>query len=298
MDTLVVDDREDDRNLLAALLKGHGHRAILAQHGAEALQILEHEPVDLVVTDALMPVMDGFELCRSIRTRESLRHLPVVFYTSSYTEVEDQALARKVGASRYVGKPVEPSELVSILCEVHRHAAEGGGEAPPAPVLGPETARLYRDRLVRKLEDKMAELEAEVAGRKQAEDELRAVSSRTEALLAAVPDIIMEIDCHKVYTWANAAGFEFFGEDVIGKEAAYYFEGEPDTYEAVQPLFDGVEDLVYVESWPRRQDGEKRLLAWWCRVLKDADGRVTGALATARDITEHRDLEEQLRQAQ
>ena len=129
----------------------------------------------------------------------------------------------------------------------------------------------------------------------RSEEALQAVSSRYEAILAAVPDIIMEVDTNKIYTWANQAGFDFFGENVLGKEASLYFEGEQDTYEKVQLLFDGDENMIYLESWQRRKDGEKRLLAWWCRVLKDANGNVKGAISTARDITERKQIEKQLR---
>jgi two-component system, cell cycle sensor histidine kinase and response regulator CckA len=127
------------------------------------------------------------------------------------------------------------------------------------------------------------------------QSELHHSLGRQRALLAAIPDIIVEVDAHKVYTWANPAGIEFFGEEVIGKEASHFFEGEQDTYEAVQPLFNGGEDTIYVESWQRRKDGQKRLLAWWCRVLKDSRGVVTGALSSARDITDHKRAEEEIR---
>ena len=129
----------------------------------------------------------------------------------------------------------------------------------------------------------------------KSKEKLQTLSSRYEAILEAVPDIIMEVDTNKIYTWVNRTGLEFFGDDVIGKEASFYFEGDQDTYAQVQQLFDGDENVIYVESWQRRQDGEKRLLAWWCRVLKDTNGNVKGAISTARDITERKQIDEQIR---
>jgi PAS domain S-box-containing protein/putative nucleotidyltransferase with HDIG domain len=136
----------------------------------------------------------------------------------------------------------------------------------------------------------------DITERKQAEEMLRFLSTRNEEILASVPDIIMEVDIRKVYVWANAAGKRFFGEDVLGKEAAAYFEGDQDIYGRVQSLFDGDESIVYIESWQRRRDGQKRLLAWWCKVLKDSKGVVIGALSTARDITEQKLAADELRQ--
>jgi len=129
-------------------------------------------------------------------------------------------------------------------------------------------------------------------------ESLRALSGRQQAFLAAIPDIIMEVDSRKIYTWANDAGIDFFGEDVIGREAAHYFLGEQKTYDDVRPLFKGDESVLYVESWQRRRDGEARLLAWWCRGLKDKRGNVVGALSTARDITDRKRQEAEILAAQ
>jgi len=153
---------------------------------------------------------------------------------------------------------------------------------------------LRKANLFRKTEEL---LQAETKLR-QEEEKLRVLSSRQEAILAAVPEIIMEVDNNKVYTWANKPGMDFFGEDVIGREAAFYFEGEQETYSIVQPLFNGSIDVIYLESYQRRRDGEKRLLAWWCRVLKDENGQVTGALSSARDISERKRAEETLRRSE
>ena len=127
---------------------------------------------------------------------------------------------------------------------------------------------------------------------------LQTLSKRQEAILTSVPDIIMEVDANKVYTWSNSAGQAFFGPDVIGKPITAYFVGDQNTGEVIQPLFDGVAKVLYVESWQRRKDGEGRLLAWWCKELRNEQGQVSGALSTARDITDHRRMEAELHKVQ
>ncbi|MBU1641767.1 PAS domain S-box protein, partial [bacterium] len=134
----------------------------------------------------------------------------------------------------------------------------------------------------------------DITERKKREEDFRRLSSQNEAILASVPDIIMQVDLDKNYTWTNKTGIAFFGEDVLGKEASFYFKGEQETYKIVNPLFEGDDNVVYVESWQRRFDGEKRLLAWWCRSLEDRNGNLIGALSTAQDITELKQAQDEL----
>jgi PAS domain S-box-containing protein len=219
----------------------------------------------------------------------------------------NEAAVEKYGYSRdeFMGltiKDIRPAEDVERLLEVVnrkrpslRHPAEWRHRLKNGRIIDVEITSHMLEFEGRKAVLVMAQ---DITERKQAEEALRTLSAREEAILAAVPDIIMEVDKDKIYTWANPAGLAFFGEDVIGKEAAFYFEGEQDTYSVVKPLFDGSEDLIYVESWQRRKDGKKRLLAWRCRVIKDKDGNVVNVLSSAHDITEHKQAEETLRESE
>jgi PAS domain S-box-containing protein len=144
----------------------------------------------------------------------------------------------------------------------------------------------------------MAAAFRDITERKKAEVVLQTLSQRQNALLAAIPDIIMEVNTDKVYTWANQAGFDFFGADVIGRKASSYFVGGQDALEKEEPLFIGGQEVMYVRVWQRRVDGRKRLVAWWCRTLEDEHNHITGVLSSGRDITDQIHLEEKLLQAQ
>ncbi|OGZ28957.1 MAG: hypothetical protein A2427_04600 [Candidatus Nealsonbacteria bacterium RIFOXYC1_FULL_40_7] len=122
--------------------------------------------------------------------------------------------------------------------------------------------------------------------------------SRISEIINTIPDIIAEVDNNKTYTWLNKAGLDFFGSDAIGNEASFYFEGEQQTYVKVEPLFNNQADTYYLESWQRRADGQKRLLAWRGRTVKDESGKTIGVLSTARDITEQKINEEKLQESE
>jgi PAS domain S-box-containing protein len=182
MRLLTVDDDRQSRYLLEVLFRGHGHSVRSAANGREALELLAAEPFDLVISDILMPVMDGFQLCREIRADPRLHDLPILIYTGTYTNPQDEALARRCGADRFLMKPAEPEQLLAVIREM---VARTGLPHPPAPAEPPEeeVLLLYNDRLVRKLEEKMLQLQDEVVARQRAETEIRRHAERLKAVV-------------------------------------------------------------------------------------------------------------------
>src|SRR5579872_5366402 len=117
MNILVVDDIAVNRKLLRAMLDAEGHTAVEAADGVEALQILYRVKVDAVISDILMPRMDGYRLCHEIRTNERLRELPIVIYTSTYNSASDEKLAFSLGADKYLKKPARVEAILAALHE-------------------------------------------------------------------------------------------------------------------------------------------------------------------------------------
>ncbi len=188
MKILIVDDKEENLYFLEALLKGSGYQVVSAGNGAEALEKLRSEGAEMIISDVLMPVMDGFKLCIEVRADEAFKDIPLVFYTATYKDKRDEELALKMGADRYIIKPMEPDELLEILQAVIRDA-EKGNRVSKTPVTdeGEEIFKLYSERLVNKLENKMLKLE-------ETEKNLRIINRSLETLLKCNQVLIRATD--------------------------------------------------------------------------------------------------------
>ena len=177
---LIVDDQQQNLYLMKTMLEKHGYQVLEATNGAEALEIGKTNLPDVIISDILMPVMDGFSLCQEWMKDEALRNIPFVFCTATYTDPKDEELALSLGAARFIVKPVEVEEFVSIVEQVVKEV-EAGLLTVPHKTLYEETTyyRMYNEVLVRKLEDKILELEKvngileeDIVERKRAETEI------------------------------------------------------------------------------------------------------------------------------
>jgi CheY-like chemotaxis protein len=104
---LIVDDHHDNGYLLEMFLKNNGFETLSVTNGEEALKTARATPPDLIVSDILMPVMDGFTLCKQWKSDPGLRHIPFVFYSATYTQTKDMELGLSLGAVRFLIKTME-----------------------------------------------------------------------------------------------------------------------------------------------------------------------------------------------
>ena len=156
----IVDDQEQNLYLLKTLLRGHGYQVMEATNGVLALELARINPPDIIISDILMPVMDGFSLCQEWKKDEQLKNIPFVFYTATYTDPKDEELGLSLGAARFIIKPVEMEEFLSIIEQVISEAESGVLAVPQeSPQEELTYYRMYNESLIRKLEDKMLELE-------------------------------------------------------------------------------------------------------------------------------------------
>ena len=151
---LIVDTHPTDRRLYITLLGNFGHRLLEANDGAQALELSRAELPDLIITDILMPNMDGFTLVRRLRAEPLLMGVPVIFHTANYDESEIHKLARASGIRHILRKPAEPQEILRAVNESLKR--------PTTPARLPQTGQLQREHLqllADKLYQKVSELE-------------------------------------------------------------------------------------------------------------------------------------------
>jgi DNA-binding response OmpR family regulator len=147
---LIVEDVPDILRLLEETLKFKGYRAVTAPNGQVALEIIRRERPTLVITDIMMPKLDGFGLVHRLRINPETRDIPVIFLTATYVALEDKAFALNIGATRFIEKPVNFEKFLETVEELFTRGA------PPTPPLMSEAEFYegYRQRLEKKLNQK------------------------------------------------------------------------------------------------------------------------------------------------
>jgi len=195
MNILVVEDNAQSLYLLEQFFTARGHSVWSATNGRAGLDLLNTRGLpDAVVSDALMPFMDGFELCTIIRKDQRFIALPFILYTATYTADSDERFALSIGVDRFVVKPIEPDQLLSIVVEVVASVKAGAPRRAVNTQLDRSQLQEYSRMVLVKLEDKLLELSKTNTALSSSEESVRRLN---EKLVATVQGLEAEIDGHQ-----------------------------------------------------------------------------------------------------
>ena len=147
---LVVEDIPNVLELLEVTLRFQGYEVISAHNGEEALEILETKTPALIITDILMPKLDGFSFVQKLRQNPKTKNLAVIFLSATYVTPEDRNFAMSLGASRFIEKPIDTEDFLLTIAELLTQDEI----IIPLPLPQPQFYSGYRARLETKLQHK------------------------------------------------------------------------------------------------------------------------------------------------
>lgn len=227
---LVVDDRETNREFLATLLGYRKHHILQAADGREALALTRAEHPDLIISDILMPTMDGYELVRQLRADPTVAQTPVIFTTAHYLDREARALATACGVPHIMPKPCEAETVLGIVeaALTHTPAAPATPAAPDA-TFEREHLRLVTDKLREKT------------------DELHGVNAKLTALIEISQQLALERDPQRLFREFTRAA-----RQIIGARHALVARSDPQRGSRIEFFASGLE----VPASPQGSPGE------------------------------------------
>jgi two-component system cell cycle sensor histidine kinase/response regulator CckA len=342
MNVLIVEDNSNARKLLRYTFEHYHCTVIEAQDGQEGLDLAARHRPDVIVSDALMPRMDGFQLLRALKADPVLKSIPFIFYSSTYTGDKEAELALSLGAEAFVAKPAEPEELWEKTCAIMK-AWDERQRTPAHPSIDESDEQYLREysRVVAaKLEEKVHELEEALALRTQAEEQLRGLNEeltreiaerkRAEATLKEqeqelatifenAPFVMLLLDGERRVRRVNGLACSFTGSpsaDMINRRNGEALQcihaldsnegcgfgpdcqmcairlAAVDTYESGTPHHQE-EARITISA-----EGKEQTTLFLLSTTRVTVGNQPMVLLSLQDISEHRKLEEQLRQAQ
>jgi len=298
LNILLVDDVQENLELLSVVLAENGYSTIAVRNGHEALERLKVETVQLIIADAMMPKMDGFQLCKEVKGNPAYAKIPFVMYTANYIDREDEELAESIGVDRYVVKFAGLSPLVDAVNELCRLRYGFRAENPTELQHGIDDVAFLEKHhaiLVRKLEEKMTELEMYAETLSQKNKDIQASESRYRSLFeqASISIFVLDGETGRILD-ANKEGLtllRYSKEDLLEKPEFPLAGGH-----VLQGALGTLNRISSGEAAIRTKSGE--VIEIDLSAVTFAQPHDTRIMLLARDVSEEKRMREQLIQAE
>ena len=292
MKILIVDDDKSSRELLSELVKTNGHTTITAGDGATALELIQDVVPDLIISDILMPGMDGFEFCQRIRADDRLSAIPFVLLSGAFLEKKDSEFARSIGVSHFLAKPIDPADFLQVVeallinrKKMTRTTAKSSEK---------KDARIAEDKaklVTNKLYQKVLELDEEKSSSRERENQLRVISN-------SLPELIAEIDTNYRYVFVNDTYAQACGKTWKSIIGASVWDIAGDTiFKILRPKLDiaaGGSEHSSILTLPIRNENRARRVVARFVPRSDLDGNIISAVVIFSDITHLHQVESAL----
>ena len=295
MKVMVVDDNEQNLDLLEALLSSEKYEVVYARDGLEALEHLKKGSFGLIISDILMPRMDGFQLCRECKVDPHLKYIPFICYTSTYTDRKDEELALSLGADRFIAKPIEPQIFLATIREVIKEYEKGALTAKESLIKDEELYLVeYNKRLIQKLEKKMLDLKVAHKALAESEQKYRSIfENAVEGIFQSTPDgryISINPALARMYGYESPE--EIFKTITRIQEEQYV---NPEDLVRLKKLY---EEKGYVRAFEVELYKKDRSRIWVSingRAVRDEAGKILYYEGIVVDITDHKRAEEEIK---
>lgn len=298
MKILIAEDTEDSRVMLELVLAAQGFQVTSAANGLEALNGARQNPPDLIISDIMMPEMDGFDFCRKIKADPELKTIPFIFYTATYTDREDEELALALGAIRFLIKPLGPEVLIEVIHDVMDLPKNEVVSAPEnSKKDGPDIEGMHLSSVSRKLDKKICELELEREALKKSEETYRQLVESVQ-------------DYYFFYTHDKEGSFSYISpsiETILGYKPEEFVKNfskyltENSFIEEIQNHFKTsamTEEQPPYEIEIYHKDGSVHWLELKNIPVLNEKGHLLHVKGIAHDITDQKQAEELIRRGQ
>lgn len=297
MKILLVDDSSFKRKALAYLIGGQGHEVMEAGDGQDGIEKARVYMPDIIVSDILMPRMDGFQFLRNIKKDEQLRAIPFVFYSAVYTGEKEKELALSLGVSGFIEDTDKPERFWQGLQEII-----GSGRCKEAQVCKPvivedeEFLKNYGHIVAAKLEEKVRELEEEINKKRWLEEALHESEAKFSTAFFSSPSAMGIATLEGKFVEVNRAYCDLVGysrEEIIGKTSVELGLLSAQEREKIVAYIKSVGGAVrFTELKLRARDGSLRYIIYSVETIYLSG--IPHRIATGFDITERKRGEEAL----
>ena len=299
MKILIVDDDENSRVLQETALKAQAYTVESSVNGKQALEVAKRSHPDLIISDILMPEMDGFALCRAVKGEEQLRTIPFIFHTASYITPEDKELAKALGATRFIVKTGNMEKFLKTIKEILKEYEEKSLQVQSQLIVGEEELeRMHKEALVRQLDKKVRELEKEHEELEKRVLERTAKLSeardRIDGILKSIADGLLVTDVHNYIVLMNRAA-----EDMLGIRLSEVIDKPIDSAIKDKTLRDGIKSTLdkkeagykFDFKLPSSLPNKTRVMRARTSGILDKEGKLQGIVTIISDVTKEREID-------